>query len=154
MTRNPARFVYGTVVVGALLAAESAARETYLETVAAIVLAVLAYWVAESYAVFTARRLQRTERLTLGGLRSSMTHETPLLLGALVPILTVVGCWIGAVQLTSGVNAGLWTAVAMTLVIEVVAALRARLTGLDLVVQTAFGLLLGVLVIGIKLVLH
>jgi hypothetical protein len=154
MWSNPARFVYGTVVVGSLLAAESAQRETYLETVAAVVLALLVYWLAHSYAEFTARRLAGTARLTLSALGRSMAHEAPLLLGALLPLLALVASWIARAALTTAITAAIWTSVAMTATIEIVAALRAHLSAPAVVLQSAIGVLLGVLVIAIKLVLH
>jgi hypothetical protein len=151
---NPARFVYGTVTVGALLAAESAQRETYLETVAAVLLALLMFWLAHTYAEFTARRLTGTERLTISALSRALTHESPILLGAAGPLLAVLASWLVGAPLTSAVTAAIWAAVAMTLLIEVIAALRARRTGFDLVLETGIGLVLGGIVIAIKLVLH
>jgi len=42
----------------------------------------------------------------------------------------------------------------MVLVIELVAALRAELSGIWILFQTVFGALLGALIIALKLVLH
>ena len=44
MPTNPGRLVYGTIAVGALLAAESARQETYVETVFAVAITLLLYW--------------------------------------------------------------------------------------------------------------
>lgn len=154
MWNNPARFVYGTVVVGSLLATESAQNETYVDTVAAVVLALVVYWLAHGYAEFTARRLTGSARLTPTALRRSMAHEAPLLFGALLPLIALLTCWIAQARLTTATTVAIWTAVVMTALIEIVAALRAHLSGRALVLQSAIGLTLGVLVIGIKLVLH
>jgi hypothetical protein len=154
MRSNPAGLVYGTITVGALLAAESAQRETYLETVGAVLIALVLYWLAHSYAQFTARRLQGDEPLTVGALARTMAHELSILAGAAVPLLTVVVWWAAGARLASAVTAAIWAAAAMTVVLEVVAALRTDRSGSELVVQIAFGLLLGLLVIAIMLVLH
>lgn len=154
MSANPARFVYGTVVVGALLAAESAQSETYLETVAAVGLALLVYWLAHTYAELTARRLGGTAQLTPTDLGLAMAHEAPLLLGAVLPLIALVLCWIAHAELTTAVTVAIWTSVAITAIIQVVAALRARPSIAAVVLQSSIGLSLGLLVIGIKLVFH
>jgi hypothetical protein len=154
MSANPARFVYGTVVVGALLAAETAQSETYLETVVAVVLALLVYWLAHTYAEITARRLGGTAQLTPTELGQAMAHEAPLLLGAALPVLALVLCWIAQAQLATAVTVAIWTSVAITAIIQVAAALRARPSTAAVVLQSAIGLSLGLLIIGIKLVFH
>jgi len=55
---NPAGLIYGTIAVAALLAAESARRETYVETVGAVLITLLLYWLAHSYAGFTGERVR------------------------------------------------------------------------------------------------
>ena len=44
--------IYGLMTVGALLAAESADSETYAETVGAVAVTMIVYWLAHSYAEF------------------------------------------------------------------------------------------------------
>lgn len=154
ITTNPARFVYGTITVGALLAAESARAETYLETVAAVLLALLLLWLAHTYAEFTGRRLQGSDAFTLAAFGRAMVHEAPILVGAAIPLLTVLVWWAAGGRLTSAVTAAILAAAAVTLIIEVTAALRTHRSGLGLLVQCSLGLLLGLLMIGIKLVLH
>jgi hypothetical protein len=151
---NPGGLVYGTITVGALLAAESAQRETYGETVAAVLIALVLYWFAHSYAEFTGRRLQGDDRLELGALARTIGHEISIVLGAAVPLLVLLIWWLVGARLGSAVNAAIWSAAGMTMVIEVAAALRARRSGRDLVVQAAFGLLLALLVIAMTRVLH
>jgi hypothetical protein len=154
MRSNLGGLVYGTITVGALLAAESAQRETYLETVGAVVIALMLYWLAHSYAEFTARRLKGKDPITLGALAQAMVYELSILVGAAIPLLTLLVWWVVGARLASAVTAAIWAAAAMTMLIEVVAALRTKQSGRELVVQAAFGLLLGTLVIAIMLVLH
>ena len=55
--------IYGLMTVGALLAAESANRETYVETVIAVAITMLVYWLAHSYAEFASERLTEGQPL-------------------------------------------------------------------------------------------
>ena len=154
MAANPAGAVYGTIAVAALLAAESARRETYPKTVAAVVLTLLLYWLAHSYAESTGHRLQSAEKLTLAGLARTMASELSILIGASVPLLAVLIWWAAGAHLTSAVSAALWTAAVVVMVTEVVVGLRARLSGRELVIQTGLGALLGLLVIALRVLLH
>jgi hypothetical protein len=154
MPANPAAAVYGTITVGALLAAESAQHETYPRTLGAVVIALLLYWLAHSYASFAARRLRLGERLNIRGLAWTMAHELPILIGAAIPLVALLIWWAAGAKLTSGVNAAIWASAAMILIVELVAGLRARLLGRELFAQATLGALLGMLVIALKLVLH
>jgi hypothetical protein len=154
MSTNPGGAVYGTITVGALLAAESAQHETYLETITAVVVALVLYWIAHAYAGFAGGRLKDGEPITLEGLGRAMVHELGLLTGAATPLLALVVFDLAGASLGTAITAGIWTAAAMVVVIELVAGIRAELTGRELVGQTALGALLGCLVIVVHLILH
>jgi hypothetical protein len=76
------------------------------------------------------------------------------MVGALVPLCVLVGCWIAGVSLTDAVTAAIWTSGGMIVLIEVTSGIRARLTGRELAAQAAIGTLFGVLVITLRLVMH
>ncbi|MBV9838995.1 MAG: hypothetical protein JO156_12815 [Solirubrobacterales bacterium] len=154
MPANPAGVVYGTIAVGALLAAESARSETYQETIAAVAITLILYWLAHSYSELTARRLDRGERLTVAALTETMVDELGVLAGAVVPLLAVLACWVASAGLTTAVSVAVWTSAGMILVIELVIGVRAELGPRDLAAQTALGTLLGLLVLALRLVLH
>jgi hypothetical protein len=154
MRFNPAGAVYGTIAVGALLAAESATRETYAETVGAVVITLVVYWLAHAYAQFTGRRLERGEPLALAALTRSLAHELAILAGAAIPLIPLIGWWIAGGKLADAVTAAIGTSAALIVVIELIAGIRAELSGRELLKQTSFGALLGLLVITLKLVLH
>jgi hypothetical protein len=154
MPANAARVVYGTIVVAVLLAAESAERETYAETVIAVVIALLLYWFAHAYAESAAERIAERARLTVDELVRSMVHESPIILGAAVPLVPLLIWWAVGASLTSAVSAAIWTAAGVIVIYELIAGLRAELTGKELIVQVAVGAALGVLVIVVKIVLH
>jgi membrane protein YqaA with SNARE-associated domain len=154
MLPNPAAAVYGAITVGALLAAESAARETYAETVGAVAIAMLLYWLAHSYSEFAAQRLEHKQPITLDGLTRALVYELMTLAGAAIPLLALLVCWAAGVALTTAVGAALWTSAATIVVVEAVAGVRAKLSPRALVAQTAVGALFGLLVIALKLVLE
>jgi membrane protein YqaA with SNARE-associated domain len=154
MPVNVARVVYGTVAVGALLAAESPEQETYAETMASVLIALLIYWMAHSYAELTARRIEEGERLTTTALFGSMLHEVWILVGAAIPVIPLLIWWVAGGSLADADTAAIWTSAGMVVVYEVIAGLRAELTAKEMIVQLALGATLGVLIISLKLVLH
>jgi membrane protein YqaA with SNARE-associated domain len=151
---NVARVVYGTVAVGALLAAESPEQETYAETLASVLIALLIYWMAHSYAELTARRIEEGDRLTSSALVGSMLHEIWILVGAAIPVIPLLIWWVAGGSLADADTAAIWTAAGMVVVYEVIAGLRAELSAKEMAVQLALGATLGVLIISLKLVLH
>jgi hypothetical protein len=154
MLANPAGGVYGAIMVGALLAAESARRETYAKTVLAVVITLLLYWLAHSYAEGAGRRLRDGGRLTVAGLARTMGHEVSILIGSALPLLVLLFLWAAGASLASAVKAAVWTSAIIIVVIEVVAARRARLEGRELVGQVALGALLGLMVVVLRILLH
>lgn len=154
MPVNVARVVYGTVAVGALLAAESPEQETYAETMASVLIALLIYWMAHSYAELTARRIEEGERLTTTALVGSMLHEVWILVGAAIPVIPLLIWWIAGGSLADADTAAIWTAAGMVVVYELIAGLRAELNAKEMAVQLVLGATLGVLIISLKLVLH
>jgi hypothetical protein len=154
MFSNPSRAIYGTITVGALLAAESARAETYLETVGAVVIALVVYWIAHSYSESAARRLQNREALGIRELARSMAHEVSILTGGAIPLVVVLIGWAVGASLNTAVTAAVWSSAATILLIETVAAIRAHLTGRALYIQITLGALLGMMVILLRLILH
>ncbi|MHB8659329.1 MAG: hypothetical protein ACYC91_15520 [Solirubrobacteraceae bacterium] len=154
MLPNPGAVVYGTIIVGALLSAESAKRETYPDTVAAVALALLIYWLAHAYSEFTEHRLEHKQPATPAGFARTLAHELTIIVGAGIPLLTLLTCWAIGTQLSSAVTAAIWTSAAMILIVEVVAGVRAELSGRQLFAQTALGALFGLLVIALNVLLH
>lgn len=154
MATNPAGLVYGTIMIGTLLAAESANRETYPRTVAAALVAMLLYWLVHGYAQFTSERLREGRPLELARLRHAMVAEVSILTGGALPLLALVLAWIAGASLSTAVAAAVWVDATVILVIEVVAGVRAEQRGWGLVGQAALGALLGFLIIALRLILH
>ena len=79
MPSNLGAAIYGLVTVGALLAAESTQRETYSATVGAVMITLLIYWFAHSYADFASWRLQENKPIALQDLARTMARQLPIL---------------------------------------------------------------------------
>ena len=154
MRADPAAFIYGTIVIGTLLAAESAKRETYPRTVVAVVIAMLLYWLVHAYAEFTARRLRESASLELSELARTMAEEAVIVLGAAPPLVALAISWLAGASLTTAVAAAVWVEAAMIVIIEVVAGIRAERRGRDLVFDTLLGALFGLLIVVLRLVLQ
>lgn len=146
--------VLGLLTVSVLLAAEDANGENYAETVGAIVLALVLYWLTHSYAQFASWRIEEGERLTLRGLAREMRREVPFLNGAALPLLPIVICWTAGVGLNLAIKLALYTDAGLIIAVEVVAGLRANLGRRDMAIQILLGAALGLLVLGLRLVLH
>jgi hypothetical protein len=154
MSPSPAGLVYGTIAIGALLTAESAQSETYAKSVAGVVIALLLYWLAYTYAEFTGQRLEKGEPLEFGDLGNAAVKELSVLVGASIPLFVLLVFWAVGAPLATAVSAAIWTSAAMIVVIELVVGIRAQLSGRELVMQTAFGAFLGLLVLTLRIVLH
>ena len=154
MPSNLGAAIYGLITVGALLAAESAGSETYAETIGAVVLTLLVYLLAHSYAEFASRRLERGEPIRLAELGRTLASQVPILFGAAVPLLVLLLEWAIGASLSTAVTVAVWTSEDMVAIVEIVAGVRAKQTGRDLVLQTLFGVVLGVLIIALRLLLH
>ncbi|HEV3129499.1 MAG TPA: hypothetical protein VGY32_10985 [Solirubrobacteraceae bacterium] len=154
MLENPAGLVYGTLIVGALLDAESTVSENYPDTVGAVAITLVLFWLAHSYAEFAGNRLKHREALRLAGLGHALVHGLPTLAGGGVPWLVLVLCWVSGATLDTAVGIGIWSSAGMILVIELAAGVRAELSGVALLVQSLVGAALGALILALKVVLH
>lgn len=154
LRQNPGDAVYGTIAVGALLAAESAHRETYLNTVVAVVIIMVLYWLAHSYADLTGHQLETGARLTRSHLLTALVNELTILIGAVMPVLALVICWILGASLSTAVLAAVLTSAVIIVTIEVLAGVRADLSGRQLFLQALIGALLGLPIIAVEVLLH
>lgn len=156
-TRTPfnlAAAIYGEVTVGSVLAVVSAQSETYAETVGAAVISLVLYWSAHAYAENASERIRDGEPLTLRGLVQSMAYEMPILIGAAIPILTLIVAWAADASLSTAVTAGVWTAAGLLVAIEAVAALRTKGSAQEKALQALLGAFFGLGIILLRVLLH
>lgn len=146
--------VYGLIAVSAVLAAETASNETYGETVVAVVLALILYWLADSYGELVALRVREAQPLTRAALRRMLWQESSIMAGGAPPLLAVLVAWVAGAGLSTALLAALWTAAATIVVTEVLAGVQAHLSGRELAIQALIGTVLGLLVLALRLALH
>jgi len=151
---NPSGVIYGTLAVGAVLAAESSRRETFPDTIEATVIVLALYWLAHTYATVVGDRLKARESLSARRFWRAFVHEGAIVKGAAIPIAVLLALWAAGVSLRTGVTAALWSSAVSLVVFEVVATLRSRATGAQRLMQIAVGALLGAGVLLIRVVLH
>jgi hypothetical protein len=151
--RNPGGVVYGIIAIGALLAAESDAHETYPETVASAFIAALLYTLAYGYAGLLGRRLASRQRLTRQTLFTALGDEWSIVRGACLPLAVVLVGWATGATQHAAVSAAVWVAVGSVIVFELVAGVRSHDTPGELGLDVAVGITLGVGILGLKAVL-
>jgi hypothetical protein len=143
--------VYGAIIVGALLAAEAGAHETYGATVLASILATVLSWLAHSYAVVLGERLEGGERI---GVVGPMISERALLRGAVVPLAILLISWAAGLSESTGVTIAIWSVIVSLVVFELIAGFRSHATRTELAIDVAFGLTMGVGILALKILLH
>lgn len=154
LSSNPGALVYGTILVATLLAAESPRRETYVNTLAAVVIALLIYWLSIAYSEVTGERIRHEEPFSVAAFRSAAVHERPVMYGAIGPLLVLVVCWAAGAELGTAVEIAIWAAAAIIVATEVAIGIRADLTGRQLVIQTGMGVILGLSAEALRVLLH
>jgi len=146
--------VYGVIVIGALLAAESGRHESYPETLGSAALAAALYWLAHAYASVLGRRLTHNERLSAGVLARALAHDWSLIRGAAIPLIALVIAWVSGAQQETAVTAALWSAIASLVIFELIAGIRSRATSGELVLEVSVGLAMGLAILALKIILH
>jgi hypothetical protein len=146
--------VYGTVVVGMLLAAENPRRVGYPQTLEAAVLVLTLYWLTGFYAHELGIRLKTREEVNLRLVWRSCVHELPIIEGGLIPVFALLVGWAVGASVSGGVTAAVWATVATIIGLEVLAGWRAQLTPKRTLLQACAGVALALTVVVIHLLLH
>lgn len=144
---NPAGVVYGTLAVGAVLAAESTVRDTFSETIEATFLALVMYWLAHTYTDVVGQRLGSKSvsprALSPRRLWQAATKELAIVKGASIPIVVLALSWLARATVGAGVTAALWASAVMLGYFEVAAAIRTRDRWFRIALESLFGVALG-----------
>ena len=149
-SENAGGVVYGAILVGALLAAESGHHDTYGEAIASGFTAAAVFWLLHAYASALGLRVARQERLTAAVLARSLGHEWAIMPGAAVPLLVLVVGWAFGAGLGTAVDVAIWSSVAIIVLYEIGAGIIAGARGTELVLDAVVGAVLGASVLGLK----
>lgn len=154
MLWTPGPFVYGALIIGALMDAESQKQETFVETVVGVLITVVLLWLAHGYAQIIGSRLEQGEHLTVRLVWSRMSHEFAIVTGAALPLVVVMIFWAAGTKLNPALTAGVVTSAVTIVAANVIAGVRAKLSPGDLVFQTSIGAVLGLGILALKLIYH
>lgn len=146
--------MYGTLIVGAVLASESVRRETYLDTLAATALALALYWLAHSYAETLGYRLEGKVPLSAATFLHCLIRDRAIARGASSPIFALLVAWAAGASLATAALVAVWTSAASIVVFELVAGIRAQMRRAELLVQVCAGAVMGLSVIALRALLH
>ena len=150
---NAGGAVYGTLMVGIMLAAEDARHEGYPATIEAASVVLALYWLMSFYAHVLGVRLKRRQPLDRGILWRGCLYELPILEGALIPFLVLSVAWAAGLTVARGVSWALWAAAATVVALEVLAGWRSGRRFRELVIQASAGAAMGLALIAVKLLL-
>lgn len=151
---NPERVVYGVILIGALIAAESGIHDGYADMVGSTVLALGIYWLAHAYSTVLGRRLTHQEHLTVGSVARALVQEGAIVRGGAIPLLALVVAWVAGASQTTAVNAAVWAAIASLIAFELLAGLRSQATPRELTLEGVFGISMGLAMLALKYLAH
>lgn len=151
---NPSGAIYGLIVIGALMAAESGRHESWLDTLLSAAIAALLYWVAHGYANALGARLAGRERLTPRVLVRSLRRDLSLVRGAAVPLVALVVAGAAGAAQEAAVSVAIWSAAISLAAFELLAGIRSGASRSELALETAVGAAMGVAVLLLRIVLH
>ena len=147
---NAPEFIYGVITIGAVMAAESGAHETYGETFASALVATILYWLARAYTDLLGHRLASGEPLLARALVRELLADWAIVRGASLPLLGLLIAWIAGAGQETGVSVALYTAVATIVLFELVAGVRSRSTPRELLLHTSVGVAMGLAILAMK----
>ena len=150
---HPAGLVYGLVVLGSVLAAESVHSSGPLRDILGAVTVLFVYWLAHTYADLMGKRYQQTEPLTWGDARQVARHEWAIMRGAIVPVVAMLVAMLFGLSAWRVDEVGMGVDVAMLMLFAVVGGIRANLSKPALVLQACLALAFGVFIALVRAVL-
>lgn len=150
---NPAGVVYGTIACGSLLAAEGTRSESLLHASGAVALGLVLYWLAHAYAGALGERLQSGASLSGAHLAQHLTHSWAIVRGAFIPLLVLLLSAAAGADVEAAVTAGLISAAALLVGLEIVAGVRGGLGAREMAVQISIGAVLGIGVLALRAIL-
>lgn len=150
---DPGAAVYGTLTVGAVLAAESARDIHLISALIGTVVAVVLYWLAHGYSAGLSRRLTNKTPLTWSGFRSDLRREWGIVEGATIPLVpTFIAAGFG-MRPAAVYGLGLWIVAISLIAYELLAGFAIGLKRWALVGQSAIGAVLAVGIVALKALL-
>jgi hypothetical protein len=155
---NPSGTIYGTLVGSSVLAAEGGKHEGVGEIAVVVLVTLVVYWFAHGYSEMLGARAQRTSTdgrpHAVRDLLRALREEWPIVGGSLALLVVLLVAALLGADVNLAVDVALWFAVAELLLWGLLAARAAHIRGWSMVLYGAGTALLGVVITGLKILLH
>ena len=145
---HPGGLVYGLIVLGSVLAAESVHSSGGVRDITAALTVLLVYWLAHTYADLMGRRYLQATPLRWTDVTEVARREWAIMRGASIPGAVLLGVSSWRVD-----EVGMITDVAMLTLFAVVGSLRANLSRVALLFQVVLALSFGIFIALVRAVL-
>jgi hypothetical protein len=152
---NPARAIYGAILVMAVIIAishdDSVGTAAILGAVAGTT---LVFWLAHVYAEALGNRVSGGQERVFANVRAAALHEWPLVEAAVLPMLALLLGVIGLVQRDTAVSIAIGVGVVELFAWGIAAGRRAQLSLKATIGVGAANGALGLLMVGLKVLVH
>ena len=150
-----AEAIYGLILSTAVVAAVSEGENIEVGYVfVTVAVTALVFWLAHVYAHLTAARIVEGERLGAGERRLILRRQAPIMVGAIPALAALALGWTGLISKDTAVDLAIGLGVAALAGCGLVMARRGRLSPLLTILVTAFSGALGLVMVGLKLLVH
>ena len=150
---HPGGLIYGLIVLGSVLAAESVHSSGGLRDITAALTVLFVYWLAHTYADLMGRRYQHATPLSWREVRQVAGREWAIMRGATIPVAAMLIAVVAGLSSWRVDEVGMITDVGMLTLFAVVGGLRANLSRPALFLQVVLALSFGVFIALVRAVL-
>jgi hypothetical protein len=152
---NPARAIYGTILVMAVITAFSHDDSaTSAELIGAVAATTIVFWVAHVYAEVLGRRLEGESGSRLANIRLALRHEWPIVEAALLPVLGLLLGVLSIVSDDTAVNVAIAAGVLELFGWGLAAGRQLGLSTTGTILAGAVNGALGLVIVGLKVLVH
>lgn len=146
--------IYGLILVGALMAAESYKNGSHFDVLLSAAITSVVYWLAHAYSLALGRRIERSEALSARSMLDGLSDSASVLKGAMMPLLGLLVGWGAGASSQTAIDIALWSTVGMLVGLELIAGVRAKQRPLELLLSCCVGAGMGAAVLALKSLLH
>ena len=150
---NPSAVVYGIVIVGSVIAVESAAHPSAIGETIATALVLVMYWLAHAYSEMVGERFEARAPLDWSHALTTVRHEAAIVRGASFPIVAMLIAALLGASATTTALAGIIVAVISLSLFSLLGGMRAHMAPWPLAAQALVGVVFGVLIGGVRALL-
>ena len=150
---HPAGVIYGIVIVGSVIAVESAAHPSAARETFATVLVLIIYWMAHAYSEMMGERFRTSRPLDWGHAKATLRHEAAIMRGASLPIVAMIVAVIAGATADTTAWVGIIAAMLSLSCVALLGGMRAHLRPWPLAAQALVGIVFGVAIGGVRAML-